>query len=122
MSQSLSCVLHSCNPFHATTGLFAYSHLDFEADRDTSPNGDPSLADMTRVALSILAKNPRGFLLFVEGKCPGSVTSLLLSCVYIACSPTSVPDVFFSYNALRLLLNEKMDLKSETTAETVHIL
>ncbi|XP_023712942.1 alkaline phosphatase [Cryptotermes secundus] len=48
-------------------GLFAYSHLDFEADRDTGPNGDPSLADMTRVALSILAKNPRGFLLFVEG-------------------------------------------------------
>ncbi|KAJ9595298.1 hypothetical protein L9F63_027317, partial [Diploptera punctata] len=48
-------------------GLFAYSHLDFEADRDTGPGGDPSLADMTRVALSILAKNPRGFLLFVEG-------------------------------------------------------
>lgn len=51
-----------------SAGLFAYSHLDFEADRDTSPNGDPSLADMTRVALSILAKNPKGFLLFVEGK------------------------------------------------------
>jgi alkaline phosphatase len=56
------------NKFQIAAGLFAYSHLDFEADRDTGPNGDPSLADMTRVALSILAKNPRGFLLFVEGK------------------------------------------------------
>ncbi|KAJ3664703.1 hypothetical protein Zmor_000251 [Zophobas morio] len=48
-------------------GLFAYSHMDFEADRDPGPTGDPSLADMTRSALSILLKNPKGFFLFVEG-------------------------------------------------------
>ncbi|XP_076251472.1 alkaline phosphatase-like [Rhynchophorus ferrugineus] len=48
-------------------GLFSYSHMDFEADRDPGPSGDPSLADMTRSALSILLKNPKGFLLVVEG-------------------------------------------------------
>ncbi|XP_048521511.1 alkaline phosphatase [Dendroctonus ponderosae] len=48
-------------------GLFSYSHMDFEVDRDPGPSGDPSLADMTRTALSILLKNPKGFLLVVEG-------------------------------------------------------
>ncbi|XP_049820469.1 alkaline phosphatase-like [Aethina tumida] len=48
-------------------GLFSYSHMDFEADRDPGPLGDPSLADMTRSALSILLKNPKGFFLVVEG-------------------------------------------------------
>ncbi|CAH1127199.1 unnamed protein product [Ceutorhynchus assimilis] len=48
-------------------GLFSYSHMDFEVDRDPGPSGDPSLADMTRAALSILLKNPKGFLLVVEG-------------------------------------------------------
>ena len=42
--------------------------MDFEADRDTSPKGDPSLAEMTRAALKILQKNTKGFFLFVEGK------------------------------------------------------
>ncbi|KAG8225734.1 hypothetical protein J437_LFUL012877 [Ladona fulva] len=48
-------------------GLFAYSHMDFEADRDKSEVGDPSLAEMTRKAIQILSKNPHGFFLFVEG-------------------------------------------------------
>ncbi|XP_067004529.1 alkaline phosphatase [Anabrus simplex] len=48
-------------------GLFAYSHLDFEADRDPSPTGDPSLANMTVAALKVLLRNPKGFFLFVEG-------------------------------------------------------
>lgn len=48
-------------------GLFAYSHMDFEADRESTPTGDPSLADMTRTAINILQKNPKGFFLFVEG-------------------------------------------------------
>lgn len=42
--------------------------MDFEADRNPAATGDPSLADMTRAALSILLKNPKGFFLFVEGK------------------------------------------------------
>lgn len=42
--------------------------MDFDADRDNGPNGDPSLAEMTIAALSILQRNARGFFLFIEGK------------------------------------------------------
>ncbi|XP_032672494.1 alkaline phosphatase-like isoform X3 [Odontomachus brunneus] len=48
-------------------GLFAYSHMDFDVDRNTNGTGDPSLAEMTIKALQILAKNPEGYFLFVEG-------------------------------------------------------
>ncbi|XP_066581902.1 alkaline phosphatase-like [Prorops nasuta] len=48
-------------------GLFAYSHMDFDVDRNTNGTGDPSLAEMAVKALRILAKNPKGFFLFVEG-------------------------------------------------------
>ncbi|XP_043491262.1 alkaline phosphatase-like isoform X1 [Polistes fuscatus] len=48
-------------------GLFAYSHMDFDVDRNTNGTGDPSLTEMTLKALHILAKNPEGYFLFVEG-------------------------------------------------------
>ncbi|KAG7212353.1 hypothetical protein KM043_012674 [Ampulex compressa] len=48
-------------------GLFAYSHMDFDIERDTNGTGDPSLAEMTIKALRILAKNSKGYFLFVEG-------------------------------------------------------
>ncbi|KAI5728856.1 hypothetical protein M8J77_022309 [Diaphorina citri] len=38
--------------------------MDFEVDRDKS--GDPSLAEMTVKALSILKRNPKGYFLFIE--------------------------------------------------------
>ncbi|CAL4094222.1 unnamed protein product [Meganyctiphanes norvegica] len=47
-------------------GLFGYSHLDFEVDRNKGPSGDPSLAEMTVKAIQILKKNPHGFFLMVE--------------------------------------------------------
>ncbi|XP_054280636.1 alkaline phosphatase-like [Macrosteles quadrilineatus] len=47
-------------------GLFSYSHMEFEADRDTGPSGDPSLTDMTNKALSVLERSPKGYFLFVE--------------------------------------------------------
>lgn len=49
-------------------GLFNSSHMDFEADRkdDNTVNGEPSLADMTAKAISILQKNQKGFFLMVE--------------------------------------------------------
>ncbi|XP_054283874.1 alkaline phosphatase-like [Macrosteles quadrilineatus] len=47
-------------------GLFSYSHMEFEANRNVGPEGDPSLPKMTRTALKILTRNPRGFFLFVE--------------------------------------------------------
>ncbi len=46
-------------------GLFEPSHLHFEADRN--PATEPSLAEMTRFAISRLQREPRGFFLMVEG-------------------------------------------------------
>jgi alkaline phosphatase len=47
--------------------LFEPSHMQFEADRVRDPAGEPSLAEMTFKAISILEKNPKGFFLMVEG-------------------------------------------------------
>lgn len=46
-------------------GLFEPADMKFEADRDVSM--DPSLEEMTEMALQMLSRNPRGFYLFVEG-------------------------------------------------------
>lgn len=47
-------------------GLFEPSHLQFEADREKDPGGEPSLAEMTRFALKRLAQNENGYFLLVE--------------------------------------------------------
>ncbi|CAO2625290.1 Intestinal-type alkaline phosphatase 1 [Lemmus lemmus] len=46
-------------------GLFEPEHMNYDIYRD--PTQDPSLVEMTEVALRILSRNPRGFYLFVEG-------------------------------------------------------
>ena len=49
-------------------GLFAVSHMAFEADRAADGGGEPSLAEMTAFALEALAAaGPPGYLLVVEG-------------------------------------------------------
>jgi len=48
-------------------GVFASSHMAFEADRERDAPGQPSLAAMTRAAVTLLSRNPRGFFLLVEG-------------------------------------------------------
>jgi alkaline phosphatase len=50
-------------------GLFSKSHMAYEVDRVNVPElgSQPSLAEMTEAALKILAKNPEGFFLMVEG-------------------------------------------------------
>jgi alkaline phosphatase len=48
-------------------GLFEPSHMKFEADRARDKGGEPSLAEMTDKAIRILARNPKGFFLMVEG-------------------------------------------------------
>lgn len=40
--------------------------MKYEKERDLSR--DPSLVEMTEVALRLLSRNPRGFFLFVEGE------------------------------------------------------
>jgi alkaline phosphatase len=50
-------------------GLYDFAlsqgHMSYEADRD--PAKEPSLAQMTTKAIDVLAKNPNGFFLMVEG-------------------------------------------------------
>ncbi|XP_026576786.1 intestinal-type alkaline phosphatase [Pseudonaja textilis] len=46
-------------------GLFEPSDMKYELNRDNST--DPSLAEMTEVAIQLLSSNPKGFYLFVEG-------------------------------------------------------
>ncbi|XP_068235928.1 alkaline phosphatase-like [Palaemon carinicauda] len=48
-------------------GLFDDSHVPFEVDRQGGPQGTPSLAEMSLVALRMLKKNDDGFFLLIEG-------------------------------------------------------
>lgn len=48
-------------------GLFEPSHLTYDKDRPQDGSGDPSLVDMTRKAIDVLKKNPKGFFLMIEG-------------------------------------------------------
>jgi alkaline phosphatase len=48
-------------------GLFESSHLQYEQERQSAKEMNPSLAEMTEKAIGILSKNPKGFFLMVEG-------------------------------------------------------
>ena len=48
-------------------GLFEPSHMQYEHDRANDAAGEPSLAEMTRAAITRLAANPNGYVLLVEG-------------------------------------------------------
>lgn len=52
---------------HRLLALFEPDHLNYENERAVDRAGEPSLAEMTRAAITILKNNPRGFLLIVEG-------------------------------------------------------
>jgi alkaline phosphatase len=47
--------------------LFESDHMRYEHERRTDPGGEPSLAEMTRAAILRLSRNPRGYVLVVEG-------------------------------------------------------
>ncbi len=48
--------------------MFEHSHLDYQLLYDlTNRTDNPNLVEMTRVALKILQKNPKGYFLLVEG-------------------------------------------------------
>ena len=57
---------YSNRPDSQVLGLFEPSHMQFEADRNKASNGEPSLAEMTRIAIERLQQNSRGFFLLVE--------------------------------------------------------
>ncbi|HEX5756803.1 MAG TPA: alkaline phosphatase, partial [Arenimonas sp.] len=48
-------------------GLFELEHMQFEHDRPKDRAGEPSLAEMTRVAIERLSRHDEGFVLIVEG-------------------------------------------------------
>lgn len=48
-------------------GLFEPDHMHFEHDRPQDRAGEPSLAEMTRAAITRLARHPNGYVLLVEG-------------------------------------------------------
>jgi alkaline phosphatase len=48
-------------------GLFEPSHMQFEADREKDKAGEPSIADMTALAIAKLQREDRGYVLMVEG-------------------------------------------------------
>ena len=48
-------------------GLFNPSHMSYDKGRGQDAGGEPSLVEMTRKAIDILKKNPKGFFLMVEG-------------------------------------------------------
>ena len=47
-------------------GLFERSHMQYEADRNNGPTGEPSLTAMTEKSIQMLKKNSNGFFLHVE--------------------------------------------------------
>ena len=47
-------------------GLFEPSHMQYEHDRPNDPAGEPSLAEMTRAAITRLATDADGYVLLVE--------------------------------------------------------
>ncbi len=59
---------NTINPDSAShvLGLFEPSHMQYAADRNTTPAGEPSLADMTDKSIRILKNNKKGFYLQVE--------------------------------------------------------
>ncbi len=48
-------------------GLFEPDHMNYEHDRPRDRAGEPSLAEMTRAAITVLEQNRKGFFLMVEG-------------------------------------------------------
>jgi alkaline phosphatase len=48
-------------------GLFEPDHMQYEADRATDIGGEPSLAEMTRAAITMLGSRKKGYVLLVEG-------------------------------------------------------
>ncbi|MBY0399401.1 alkaline phosphatase, partial [Myxococcota bacterium] len=48
-------------------GLFEPGDMKWEAEREADRGGEPSLAEMTRIAIELLSRDPDGFFLMVEG-------------------------------------------------------
>ena len=47
--------------------MFEPQDMQYEVDRETGDDGEPSLTEMTEKAIKVLQKNEKGFFLLVEG-------------------------------------------------------
>jgi len=47
-------------------GLFGYGHMAYDLERDTSPDGPPSIINMTLKAISMLQRAANGYVLIVR--------------------------------------------------------
>ncbi|MCK7597907.1 alkaline phosphatase [Microbulbifer sp. CAU 1566] len=71
-------------------GLFASSHMRYEADRSNDVGGEPSLSQMTGKAIELLGKNDNGYFMLVEsgridhGHHAGSAYSALTDAIEFA--------------------------------------
>ncbi|UNK43494.1 alkaline phosphatase [Luteimonas sp. S4-F44] len=59
--------LQAARASSSVLGLFGLSHMDYEHDRDTGPDGQPDLETMTRFAIDALSRDGKGYVLLVEG-------------------------------------------------------
>lgn len=59
--------LRTANPDGQLLGLFARSNMAWESDREGDAAGEPSLAEMTRLAIERLSRGSPGYFLMVEG-------------------------------------------------------
>ena len=57
-------------------GLFEPSHMKYEADRQRDPGEEPSLKDMTALAVKQLSQNKKGYFFWLK---PGASITLTTS-------------------------------------------
>ena len=50
-----------------TCGLFESAHMQYQLDRAKEGKGEPSIAEMTKAAITRLSRNTEGYVLMVEG-------------------------------------------------------
>ncbi|WP_460997338.1 alkaline phosphatase [Simiduia litorea] len=60
-------VLEKANNRAKLLGLFSPSHMAYELDRPLERYSEPSLAEMTQIAINRLKRNKKGYFLMVEG-------------------------------------------------------
>lgn len=55
------------DPIGRVLGIFNADHMAYDLERDADVWGEPSLKEMTEIAIRILSQNPEGYFLIVEG-------------------------------------------------------